>query len=462
MAPEDARTLRSLLAAVMSMQLITPFLQTGVAVLLPALGEAYHCSATELGLVSTVYCMALAVFNLAMGRAGDKWGRRRTALFSMVVLVPTSALTGLCPNIESVLALRVLQGVGTAAFSTSALAMLVACSPPESRGRMLGLSSTSTFIGIAAGPVVGGYVNLFLGWEWYFYGISAWAAACFAVMALLVKREWTERPEAPYDWKGLALLSLGMCLLVQGCVGPMPDGQRPWCAGAGLLVNLLFLIHEYRERRTVPLLDVRVLLHNRTFVLANLANFALYASLFSLAFFFSLYLQYAKGMDSSRAGAVIFLQAAVQAVCTWPGGWLADRVGAFPVSIAGNLVALASVVLAVFLDAGSPVWQVALVLAMNGVAMALFVTPNTVMIMTSVDPAHLSQASGLVGTGRTGGMLMSMVIATTALRLAMGDMAAGPETVPQLVSAMKASFVVFGGKCAVSFLSSLLRTPKRG
>lgn len=457
MTPEEKRTLKGLVVAVLAMQILTPFLQSAVAVLLPSMGRELGATASELGLVSTVYCMALAIFNLAMGRAGDKWGRRRVCLMSMVILTPTVGLVFFAPNIETVIALRFAQGMGTAAFTTSSLAMLVACSPPNIRGRLLGITTTGVYIGVAIGPVLGGYINQFFGWRWFFLGIAVWAVFGFMVMALLVKKEWYESPEKSYDWGGFLLYAASMMVLVQGCVGPMDESWRLPVILAGLAVAALFIVWEYRLKSTMPLLDVRVLVHNAMFVLSNLASFSLYASLFSITFFFSLYLQYARGMDSGAAGLVVFLQPVVQVGFTWFGGWLTDRTGAAPVALAGNLLVTASLVLALFVTGGTSMYVVFLVLVLNGIGMALFVTPNTVMIMSSVDPAHMSQASGLVGTCRTAGMMTSMVIATTCLRLATNNGTLSAETSSELVSAMHMSFMVFASLSLLSFLCSVIR-----
>ena len=280
---------------------------------------------------------------------------------------------------------------------------------------------------------------------------------CFAIMFVLVKQEWYESREKPYDWMGLLLFAAGMVFSVQGFVGPMDDAYRIWPILAGLLVGMLFCVYEYRLKKTIPLLDLRVLIHNRIFVLSNLASFSLYASLFSLTFFLSLYLQYVKGLDSAAAGTVVFLQPVAQILLTWPSGWLTDRFGSAPVALVGNVLAVVSVVMAIFLGADTSMWTISLILILNGLGNAVFVTPNTVMIMTSVDPAHLSQASGLVGTVRTGGMVVSMVTATLTLRLFMGEAPMSAERVPQLIEAMQASFVIFTVICVASLVCSIVR-----
>lgn len=457
LTPEDRRTLKGLVAAVMCMQLITPFLQSGTAVILPAMGEHFQCSATSLGLVSTVYCMALAIFNLAMGRAGDKWGRHKVCMLSMVILAPTSILIALVPDINSVIALRFFQGVGTAAFCTSSLAMLMAITPAAVKGRILGTTSTATYVGLAAGPLLSGWINTLFGWTYFFYIIASWSVICFIIMAVLVRREWYERREMSYDWTGLFLFAVSMITSVQGFVGPMPDSARPVCIVAGILVGLAFCVYEYRLKKTIPLLDIKVLIHNRIFILSNLASFSLYASLFSLTFFLSLYLQYVKGLDSAAAGTVVFIQPVTQILLTLPSGWLTDRVGAAPVALVGNVMAALSLAIAIFLGPSSPMLVIFLILVLNGLGNAFFVTPNTVMIMSSVDPAHLSQASGLVGTVRTAGMVVSMVTATLTLRVFVGEAVMSTDSVLQLVEAMQASFIIFSALSVVSLLLSIVR-----
>lgn len=461
LSPEDRRVLKGLLLAVLSMQIMTPFLQSGVAVLLPALGEYFKCSGTELGLVTTVYCMALSIFSLAAGRGGDKLGRRRLCLTSMLILVPTTLAISFCETVGSVILLRFFQGIGTSCFFTSALAMLVAASPDSMRGRMLGITTTGVYIGLSVGPLVGGYINAVWGWQAFFRLIACWAAMCFFIMFFQIRREWREGADRPYDWGGFALFGLGMSILVTGCVGPVPQALRVPCSLAGGALLVLFGVWEYRLKYTMPLLDVRVLGHNRLFVLSNLASFMLYASLYSLTFFFSLYLQYARGLDSAQAGTLVFIQPVIQILFTLPCGWLSDRIGAFPIALAGNILAVATLAMILFLTPATPMWYICLILALNGIGMALFVTPNTVLIMTSVDPAHMSQASGAVGTVRTGGMVASMVIATYGLRVYMGDAPMSVETVPELMQALKFSFAIFLGLNVFSLICSLMRMPKK-
>ncbi len=456
---EDRKLLRNLLTAVMATQLMTPFLQTGVAVLLPALGEYYQCSAASLSMVSTIYCMATAIFSLAWGRGGDKWGRRRVCLISMCMVVPTSLLISVSPTIEGVIGMRFVQGLGTSGIFTSALAMLVACSPPGLRGRMLGLSTTAVYIGVSLGPLLGGYINALWGWQTFFRLIGLWAAGCFFIMFFLVRREWHEDRDKPYDWRGLMLFGTGMGSLVMGLIGPLTTMPRVICALAGIVLLWYFGRCEARLTKTPPLLDVSVLFHNKLFVLSNLSALTLFASLFSVSFYLSLYLQYARGMNSAEAGAAIFILSVVQILCIMPSSFLSERIGSSAVAFLGNILAALSLVMLLFLTPSSSMAYIYTILVLNGMGMGLFATPNTVLIMSSVDKAHLSQASGCVGTMRTAGMMSSMVIATFSLRLCMGETPMSVDVVPQFMNALRLSFAIFLACNVVSLLCAGLRMP---
>lgn len=272
MSREERRTLHGVVISVIAGQLLAPFMHSGVAVMLPSIGRELHASGAQLGLVGTVYCLALAIFHLVMGRAGDKWGRKRVCLCGMLLLTSAVTATVFCPGIETVIGLRFLQGMETATVNTCALTMMVACSPPNLRGRIFGLTMTSVYLGLAVGPVVGGYMDTTFGWRSLFGVLGGVGAFSCIVMSVFVRREWKEKPEAPYDWAGLCLFAGGMTAFVMGTVGPVPPAVAPLCAGAGLLGIVLFGMHQTRLTSTEPLLDVKHLLHNRVFVLSNIAS----------------------------------------------------------------------------------------------------------------------------------------------------------------------------------------------
>jgi len=163
-----------------------------------------------------------------------------------------------------------------------------------------------------------------------------------------------------------------------------------------------------------------------------------------VTFYFSLYLQGVHGLTLLETGLLLSAQPAVQVFISPLGGRMADRHGADIIATIGIAVCGVGLLLASSLDGASSLWVVTLVQLVIGSGIALFASPNTSAIMTSVDEAHMGQASGLVGTARTLGTLSSMVIISLTMNAYLGDEALGPNNIPEFLEAMHINFALFG------------------
>ena len=204
----------------------------------------------------------------------------------------------------------------------------------------------------------------------------------------------------------------------------------------------LFLWEERRSHH--PILDVAFLVKNKAFALSTLASFINYSSIFGVTFYFSLYLQGVHGLTLLETGLLLSAQPAVQVFISPLGGRMADRHGADIIATIGIAVCGVGLLLASSLDGASSLWVVTLVQLVIGSGIALFASPNTSAIMTSVDEAHMGQASGLVGTARTLGTLSSMVIISLTMNAYLCDEALGPNNIPEFLEAMHINFALFG------------------
>ena len=435
-------SLNTVIIAVGAAQFMLPFMLSGAGPLLPAIGRDLHASAMQLSLINAAYTLSLAIFHLVSGRVGDMIGRKRLFLGGLSLFVVMSALLPFVTDIWVFLALRFVQAMGTAIMNTCALAILVSCSPPEQLGRVLGLTSIGVYSGLSLGPGLSGLLGTALGWQYLFFSVVPIGVIAWLLMYCNVRRDWKDAPDDPFDWKGSLFYTLAVSSLSIGAIWLL-DGA--W-AGVLFVFGLIFLaLFLWSERHSAhPILDIAFLARNRAFALSTLASFINYSSIFGVTFYFSLYLQGVKGLTLLQTGLLLSAQPAIQVFVSPLGGRMADRHGAGVIATIGIAICGVGLLLASSLDGASTLWAIVSVQLVIGAGIALFASPNTSAIMTSVDEAHRGEASGLVGTARTLGTLSSMVIISLTMNAYLGDEPLGPENIPDFLSAMHVNFALFG------------------
>lgn len=435
-------SLHSVILAVAAAQFMLPFMMSGAGPLLPAIGRDLHASAMELSLINAVYTLSLSIFHLLAGRIGDMIGRKRLFLGGLTIFVIMSAVLPFIPVMPLFLVCRFIQAMGTAMMNTSALAILASCAPPAQLGKVLGLASIGMYGGLSLGPGIAGIIATAFGWRYLFFfvvpiGILAWLLVAFSIRC-----DWKDAPEDGFDWTGGALYILAICGLTIGSIWILEGLWAIGLFGGGAVLLVLFLRSELRAKH--PILDVRFLAGNRAFCLSTLASFINYSSIFGVMFYFSLYLQGVHGLSVLETGLLISIQPAMQVFLAPLGGRLGDRHGSAIMATLGISICGCGLLIAALLDGQSSLGLIVLTQVVIGTGVALFVSPNTSAIMGSVDAAHMGQASGLVGTARTLGMLVSMVIISLTMNTLLGEEPLGPTNVEAFLKAMHLNFLFFG------------------
>ncbi|MFA5515970.1 MAG: MFS transporter [Desulfuromonadales bacterium] len=448
------------LLVVCTAHFLMPFMMSAVGIALPSIGREFAASARQLGLVETTYVLSASIFLLAMGRLGDIHGRRRVFQTGLAVFTLAAGLLSLAWSIESIIALRFLQGMGGSMVMATTLAIVVSVFPPNERGKALGISVASVYAGISCGPFVGGALIAVFGWRSIFYLCVPLGTAVFCISRAQLRGEWAEAKGEPFDWRGSLIYAVAILLLIAGASN-LDQGIWAWLLAAGGLGGIaLFLAVEARTAH--PVLNIALLRHNRIFALSNLAALLNYAATFGVTFFLSLYLQYVKGMSPQAAGGVLIVQPIAQTLLSPFCGRLADRFPAARVATAGMSLCAIALGFAATLTAATPIGFILFMLIGLGIGFALFSSPNTSVIMGSVAPRYLGVASGLNSSMRTLGMLTSMTIVTVIFSMLMGGHAVTAQTQPAFLHSMRIALFAFCGLCVLGIFCSLgrLRAPK--
>ncbi|MHC1711394.1 MAG: MFS transporter [Solidesulfovibrio sp.] len=437
-------------------QYFIPVMVTAVAVILPSAGAELHASALELGLVEQVYVVAMAVSMLFFGRLGDIVGWRRLYILGFLAFSFTTGAIGLAPNIVALIVLRTLQGLAAATILSGSIALVALAYPPEVRGKKIGIIQAFTYGGLSTGPVIGGIVASTLGWRYVF-----WLFVPFGLLAALLCLTHLRAESAPsrreaIDWKGSLVYAASIAVLAAGasCV------DKGFPGGMGITLGLvgLFYFGRLQSRTAQPLLDVTELIGNRTFALSCLAAMGNYASTFGLTFFMSLYLQYSTGLSPHYAGMILLAMPFMQMLTSPVVGRLSDRVAPIRLATLGMCVTCFGLAAATLtIGEHTPLGVIVLELLVIGAGYGIFITPNTVVIMGSVDRRRYGVASGMVGSMRTLGMVASMTTITIVLSLGMAGQAVTPQSMPAFLTCMHVGLGAF----AVFSLLGIVSSSKR-
>jgi MFS family permease len=224
---------------------------------------------------------------------------------------------------------------------------------------------------------------------------------------------------------------------------------------SGGLSSLLFLF--WGSWAKSPVLDVNMFRSNRVFAYSNLAALIHYSATFAIAFLLSLYLQYVRGMSPGEAGAVILVQPIMMALFSPLTGRLSDVVEPRVVASVGMAITTLGLAIFVFLEPETDILLITWVLVVIGIGYALFSSPNTNAVMSSVEAKAYGVASGTVGTMRLLGQVFSMGIATVLFAIFIGRAQITADLHDEFMMAINVAFAIFAVLCFFGVLASLAR-----
>ena len=433
---------------------LVPFMGSSVNVALPFIGSDFGASAVLLGWVTTSFLLASAALLLPVGRLADIVGRRRVFLWGVMLYGVASLGAGLAPSVLILIISRILQGMGGAMMFGTNAAILVSVFPPQERGRVLGINTAAVYVGLSMGPFVGGLMTQSFGWRSIFLMN---VPVCLFLAWLVVARlrvEWAGAKGEPFDWEGAVLYGVSLVALIFGATRLLMPGG-PLLAIAGFAGLILFLWWEYRGIH--PLLNVRLFMGNRPFLLSNGSALLNYSATAGSMFMLSLYLQYVRGFSPRGAGAVLLIQPVMQAIISPWAGRLSDRSEPRVVASLGMALTALGLFTLAWLREGTPLSLVVAGLVLLGTGFGLFSSPNTNAIMSSVDRSHLGVASAMAGTMRMSGQMMSMGLVMVVMSLILGGAQVTPALHVPFMKSLRLSYSLLAGLCFSGVFLSMAR-----
>ncbi len=411
-----AAEMRRVLVASCIASFLAPLASTMMNLSLVAIGEEFSVGSHDLGMVSTSFLLASVMVMIPVTKLADIWGLRKVFLTGLALLGGAAAAACLTPSFPLLLAMRALMGVGAACLAVTGISLITNIFPANRRGWAIGMNSMAVYLGLAMGPVIGGFLTDAVGWR-YLLSLLVPLSVISAALMLGFKDNLVMSGGQKFDFRGSAVYAMMICILMYGVIN-LP---ATWAVAMIAVGSCLFAVFVAMMRRSPnPVLDITIFRH-REFSASCVATFLNYASSHSVAFFFALYLQHIGALSATQAGAVMLIQPLMQVLVTSRAGALSDRVSdkrLLP-TIGMSITALGTLAV-IFLGQVCDLRYVAAVLITLGLGFGIFSAPNTSLIMSSVPPKDRSAASGAAAIFRQTGMMVSMGIAMCCISFIMG------------------------------------------
>ncbi len=425
---------------------------TIVNVALPELGKDLKVDprdgATTIQWVVTGYLLSLAVFIPVSGWLGDRFGTKRIFMVALFLFTTASLLCGLAWNIESLIAFRVLQGVGGGMLTPVGTAMLFRAFPPEERAKGAAVLVIPMVVAPASGPIIGGYLVEYQDWRWIFM-INVPVGILALSFAALFLREEKQADPGRIDIPGFVLAAVGltfvMYALAEAGSNGFDDAAVIGFGASGLALLAAFTAFELRAAE--PMIDIR-LFRNRLFTAANTVQVVAQGGLMGAMFLVPLLLQAEMGMGPLESGLATFPQALGVVSMMQFAGRAYHRIGPRRLMIVGMIGTTLTTLAFLLVGLETSAWWIRLIMFLRGWGFALMLVSLQTATFATIPLRDMGRASAVYNALRQVAASFGVALLATVLtnRLAANDAVLGnPLTRDGALTAFHESFIVAAG-----------------
>ena len=379
-------------------------------VALPTLEADLHATSSQLQWIVDSYMLVFAGLLLTAGALGDRFGRRRALNFGLAIFGLGSALSAVAGSAGMLIASRALMGVGGAFIMPSTLSILTATFPANERAKAIGIWAGVSGLGIAIGPVAGGWIIEHAEWSWIFLVNVPFVAAALIAGRRLVPE--SRDPAAPrLDILGSVLSTAGLTALVWGIIeAPTKGWTDPTILAAfGAAAAVLAAFAAWEMRTPHPMLDVRFF-RNPRFSAASGAITLSFFAMFGAIFFLTQYQQLVLGTSPLETGLRILPVAGGLVIGGPLSAKLTARIGAKLVVAAGLGLIATSLLLMTQFQVDSAYGIIALAFVVLGLGIGMAMAPATDSVMGSLPLAKASIGSAVNDATRTTGGALGVAV----------------------------------------------------
>lgn len=390
-----------------------------VSIALPTITHYFNADVTKTQWVITSYLLAQTSLLMVFGKVSEYTGRIKLFLAGFAIFTLASLACGLSPNLEVLILSRVIQAVGAAmAFSISA-AVIFEIYPMGEQGKAMGYIGTTVSLGSIAGPMIGGYLVEFFGWQYIFLINLPIGIVLLALASRYMRLEESRSDKLEVDWIGAATMIIfvvSLMMLLDELARSLSLYTAAWTFAAAVSLAA-FIINESRHK--APMLDLSVF-KIKEFLLPNITVVLFVVSIFAVFILGPFYFQGVMGYTPAQVGTIFLIVPLIMSVGAPLGGWIYDKYHYRYNSALGMIILAASIGLVGFAARREDIHSILFAFALMGIGNALFQSPINTEIMNALPKNKIGTASSLSSALRNLAMAIGVSASSVLLTLQLG------------------------------------------
>ena len=417
---------------------------TIVNIALPSIAKAFEVSTVLASWVLNAYLIILVSLLLAAAKIGDIKGYKSIFITGFAIFTIGSGLCGIANGIDQLIFFRMIQAVGGAIIAALGSVMVTSYLGERVRGQALGLVAMFTMLGVALGPVIGGFLTSAFSWQFIFYvnipvGIIALLLGTSVIPSLP-----PVTPSSRLDTPGVILIFIALGTLIVGLTTVQTGSIATGFFAIAISLAVWILLYLREKRIPEPLITLSVF-KNRAYTIQNVDILILQMGLAGVMFLMPFYLEIVKELPTGTAGALL-LTLPVGNILTAPiAGKISDVIGTKKPIIIGFIVMIIALFFLSTISISSHTGEVALYLFILGAGAGIAYAPLNSAIMGESPESERGMTSGLLkmmtNLGSTLGVTITLLVATAALGPRMAQVAAHTLKPTELAGAFDIAFL---------------------
>ena len=437
-----------------------------VNIALPVIMADFRTPLKETEWVVLVYLLTITSSLLIWGGLSDRLGRHRIYPAGMTIFAAGSLACAQAPQLAVLTGARFVQAIGAAMMMATGPAIIKETFPGPRLGRVLGLISIATSLGLMSGPLAGGFLMEYFSWRAIFM-VTVPVGVGFAVAGALVIPRRRPVSAALLNWPSaaawIAMLVFFSLAITHAASPAWPPAALGGLAGACLAAAVCFRVSEGRSR--APFLPATII--RRRYVAAAIGGAALsFLVLFMILIMTPFYLDRVRNLSKAGIGMVMMVIPLAVLLVAPAAGRLSETVSARKLTTLGLLISSTGAWLLAGLTPAAPLGEVCGKLALLGCGQAMFLPPNSASVLRRMESAHAGKAAALLATARNFGMLLGIGIAGIVFSRSFAARTGGldmldfsPAHTGAFMGALRLTFQVAGAIGCLGALVSWLREP---